>query len=221
MSEVATTQAYNYAALPAADARFVKAAASSIRERGREAAAKVIEIGTQLVAVKNKLPHGDFGAWIEAEFGWSNRTAQRYMQAAALEGKSDTVSYLPPTTIYAITAAIIPEAARDELVKWIEADKPAEGAVSDKLATLRATARTERIMAKMKPRQRTTFAKRQAQMEDDREKAERRAAREEAALTTAVAMLREKLGDDMPALLTLLAQAGMGHTRLVTILGQR
>lgn len=52
------------------------------RIRGHEKAAAV-EIGKELIAIKESLPHGQFLVWIEAEFGYSRRTATNLMQVAA------------------------------------------------------------------------------------------------------------------------------------------
>jgi hypothetical protein len=51
--------------------------------------------------VKILLPHGQFGPWLATEFGWTERTAQRFMRAVEVFGsKADTVSVLEPTAIY-------------------------------------------------------------------------------------------------------------------------
>lgn len=58
--------------------------------------------GELLLRVKQKLPHGAFGGWLEANCSVSERQAQRYMSAAQGKpvpvreiAKSDTVSDLP------------------------------------------------------------------------------------------------------------------------------
>ena len=58
--------------------------------------------GELLLKVKQKLPHGAFGAWLEANCSVSERQAQRYMSVAQGKPvsireivKSDTVSDLP------------------------------------------------------------------------------------------------------------------------------
>jgi hypothetical protein len=42
----------------------------------------IIEIGRELIAAKAKVTHGQWLPWLEAEFGWSDQTAYRYMQVA-------------------------------------------------------------------------------------------------------------------------------------------
>jgi hypothetical protein len=60
------------------------------------------QIGLLLLAVKDDLGHGEFGAWVEAHLSVSMRQAQRYMAAAQgkpitvrhFSSKYDTVSHL-------------------------------------------------------------------------------------------------------------------------------
>lgn len=90
--------------------------AARIRELHAEAQAlaegaieRALEAGELLAEVKETLPHGDFGAWVEENCGFTVRTAQRYMRlhehrgllpdgtgvkAALAAIKSDTVSHL-------------------------------------------------------------------------------------------------------------------------------
>jgi hypothetical protein len=64
-------------------------------------AASRLETGADLLTVKGKLAHGQFGDWVASECGLSNSTAQNYMKAAAAFGsKNPTVGHLPPTTLY-------------------------------------------------------------------------------------------------------------------------
>jgi hypothetical protein len=72
------------------------------------AAAKAVDYakraGLLLLQVKEQLPHGEFGKWLQANLTVSERTAQRYMLVAqgkqvplrALAAKTDTVSDLKP-----------------------------------------------------------------------------------------------------------------------------
>ena len=96
--------------------------AERIRARIQRTTADIIETGNDLIQVKAKLDHGDFNAWIEAEFGMTGRTAQRYMQAAEwLAGKNDIVSHLPLTTIYLLAAKTTPEEIKTKVLSDVEA----------------------------------------------------------------------------------------------------
>jgi hypothetical protein len=70
--------------------------ADHIRALGRKTTAAIIEIGLDLLAAKENIPHGEFGFWLKAEFAWDERTARRYMRlASAFADKTDIVSDLP------------------------------------------------------------------------------------------------------------------------------
>jgi hypothetical protein len=59
--------------------------------------AEILLIGTDLIEVKQRLGHGRFIAWVEAECPFSYRTAHRYMAVARLFLKSDSVADLATT----------------------------------------------------------------------------------------------------------------------------
>jgi hypothetical protein len=118
--------AYDYGALDADIAEAAKKAASRIRTRTQDA---IMQNGKDLLRIKAKLPHGEFGKWIKAEFGMSNSTAQNYMNAAELVDKNPTVAILPPATLYNLGAKGTPA----EVVETVSAKiasgtppKPAE-----------------------------------------------------------------------------------------------
>src|SRR3954447_14910586 len=91
--------AFDYDTLAPEIAAEARAAPGRINERIRAYQGAIIEAGRDLLAIKERLEHGSFLAWIEAEFGMTGRTAQNYMMAASVFGdKCETVSYLPPTT---------------------------------------------------------------------------------------------------------------------------
>lgn len=62
------------------------------------AVAHAIRAGELLLRAKEQLPHGQWLPWLSANCSFSERTAQRYIRAAAPEPKSDNVSYLPGVT---------------------------------------------------------------------------------------------------------------------------
>jgi phage N-6-adenine-methyltransferase len=82
----------------------------------------LVEIGQKLIEVKARLGHGLFGAWLQAEFEWGERTAQRYMSVAQAF-KSDTVSVLANAeakALYLLAAPSTPESVREEAVQRAE-----------------------------------------------------------------------------------------------------
>lgn len=85
----------------------------------------IIETGCDLILVKNALEHGMFNTWINTEFGMTDRTAQNCMRAAAwAESKYETVSRLPPATVYLLAAKTTPEEIKTKVIADIEAGKP-------------------------------------------------------------------------------------------------
>lgn len=113
---------FDYASLEPTTRDDVRRMTGEIRERIKRAASDIFAIGERLIAIKTRLGHGHFGAWLRDEFDWDERTAQRYM-AVAERFKSDTVSDLRFGTkaLYALSAPTVPEAARVEAVTRAEA----------------------------------------------------------------------------------------------------
>jgi mannose/cellobiose epimerase-like protein (N-acyl-D-glucosamine 2-epimerase family) len=85
-------------------------------------AADIIEIGRDLIAQKGALGHGNYLAWIEAEFGMSDQTARRFTHVAGtVGGKSNIVLDLPPSVLYALAAPSTEEPVREEVIRRAEA----------------------------------------------------------------------------------------------------
>lgn len=113
IGEAVVTGRFDYTTLPADIRAEASAAADEIRRRMRGA---IIEAGTALIPIKDRLPHGQFGKWLGAEFGMTERTAQNYMSAASLALKCETVSVLKPRTLYQLAAPSIPDQVRDDVI---------------------------------------------------------------------------------------------------------
>jgi hypothetical protein len=64
--------------------------------RAGEAINHAIEAGKLLIAVKQRLPHGEFGGWLEKNIQVTARQAQRYMAAA--QGKPVTARAIASNT---------------------------------------------------------------------------------------------------------------------------
>lgn len=92
---------------------------SEIKTLMRRTAQDIIDIGQKLIEVKAKLGHGLFGAWLQVEFEWTDRTARRFM-AVAETFKSDTVSVLANVdakALYLLATPSAPESAREEVLQ--------------------------------------------------------------------------------------------------------
>lgn len=74
------------------------------------AAESIIEVGRELIQQKKDLGHGNFLAWIEAEFGMSQDNAQRYMRIADEFGDNTArVRHLSFSAFAALAAPSTPE----------------------------------------------------------------------------------------------------------------
>jgi Protein of unknown function (DUF3102) len=114
--------AFAYDELDATVAAALKQQAMKIRDQIKVTCSAIIETGRDLIAVKQQLGHGRFAAWVEAECGFSDRTARRYMRAAEFAAdKSDTVSVLNPTTLYMLAANSTPTAVVADVIRRVEA----------------------------------------------------------------------------------------------------
>jgi hypothetical protein len=152
MSPIATT-AFDYTALSEDLASVARSIAERIRTRMR---ASIADTGCDLIEIKDQMPHGAFGRWIDAEFQMSERSAQNYMNAAKfLEGKTATVADLPPAVIYALAAPSAPSDVVAEIVAAAEAgEMPAAREIKGKLADAVAAQKAAAIEAAKSPAQR-------------------------------------------------------------------
>jgi hypothetical protein len=91
---------------------------SEIKTLMKRTAQDIIEIGEKLIEVKERLPHGAFGGWLDVEFEWSDRTARKYMSIADAfsnrKNSSDLVMSFE--TMAYLAAPSTPEEARTEAV---------------------------------------------------------------------------------------------------------
>lgn len=115
---------FDYAVLETADRVVVQQKTGEIRDRMGRAVQNIVEIGERLLVVKEKLGHGQFGKWLDGEFGWTDRTARNFM-GVARHFKSETVSdlNLSARTLYLLASDSVPDDVRDQ---FIEAAKAGE-----------------------------------------------------------------------------------------------
>lgn len=211
-AEIIKASSIEYA-LPAERARDLSIAAERIRALIERATRNIIAIGQELIAAKNTLGHGQFGPWLKAEFGWSERTAERFMRAAEVFAeKSDTVSVLEPTAIYLLSARSTPEHVRQDVLGRLERGEamPIED-VRMLLNTARAEAR--QIKKKEGANQRRAVRKRhQARDEKLRQEHEANKAKADAVAAELVNLLRHHLGDQVPRFLSLVETVADFHS---------
>jgi hypothetical protein len=97
---------YDYSRIPdEQDRRLVQNAARRIKPRLKRAAQDIFDSGRELIAVKDRLPYGEWGPWLETEFGLSDRMAQNWMNVARRLGvKSEKFSELPVSVLYLLAS---------------------------------------------------------------------------------------------------------------------
>jgi hypothetical protein len=108
--------------LEAKVAETVRTSADRIRERVKKTVEYIMEVGDELLAVKEALEHGQFGPWLKAKFRWSERTAQSFMSVAE-RFKSAKIADLPiqASAAYFLAAPSVPDEARQVAVEKAEA----------------------------------------------------------------------------------------------------
>jgi phage N-6-adenine-methyltransferase len=109
---------FSYERLDSETRVVVEQRTEEIRELVRKTAQDIYRIGEKLIQVKDRLPHGQFGSWLEEEFGWSKRTAQQFMSVPR-SFKSEKFSDLDAGTsaLYKLAAPSAPEEAREEAIE--------------------------------------------------------------------------------------------------------
>jgi hypothetical protein len=106
---------FDYSSLSGTDRDEVRAATARIRVRMTRTVEDIVQIGQDLILVKERVGHGGFILWIEAEFGMSEWTARSFMRVGERFGKSGTVPDLPAAVLYALAAPSTPDAVVDEI----------------------------------------------------------------------------------------------------------
>jgi len=106
---------FDYGSMKPSLAEHLRSAAKRIRERIKRTLEDIIAIGQDLLQMKGSLAHGQFGPWMLAEFGWTDRTARNFMAVAEQFGpKTEMISDLSisPTAAYLLAAPSAPFEAR-------------------------------------------------------------------------------------------------------------
>ena len=75
-------------------------------------ATAVIEVGKRLIEAQELVPHGEWGQYVTHSCGFSQRTAQAYMQLAANSANTQTIADLPYSKALALLA--LPEGKIEE-----------------------------------------------------------------------------------------------------------
>lgn len=104
---------FDYRALPPADRDWLRHVTDAVRRSARKAAAEMIFIGMQLRAVRDRLPHGTWTAWVAAEFAWSYPVACKFIQVADAFAGTPQIERFDPSGLYVLSQTSTPQAARE------------------------------------------------------------------------------------------------------------
>lgn len=132
-NSIGTQLAFDYSALDTDTQSFIKVKAKDIHVRLKRTAEDIVAVGQALIDVKLRLDHGQFGSWLQSEFGMTDRHARNFMNVAIrFSDKTETVSDFPATVLYLLAAPSTP----DEIVEQVIAGEiPAtKGAIKEAMA---------------------------------------------------------------------------------------
>jgi hypothetical protein len=108
---------FDYAVVPAENVAEINKLVSRIKAAHKRHLEAVYEIGADLLRAKELLGHGNFLPWLQAEFRWSDRTANNYMSIARFfQGKSANFADLDVGTAAALASRSTPAEIRKELL---------------------------------------------------------------------------------------------------------
>src|SRR5262249_3757941 len=106
---------YHYQGLDEDTRRSLLTYATRIRSHMITAVDSVLEIGHWLRKAKERLEHGQWLPWLEAEFAMSERMAQHLMNVhEQFRHRKIKMGNMAPKALYVLAAPSVPEAARAE-----------------------------------------------------------------------------------------------------------
>jgi hypothetical protein len=115
MPETTVVPSFDYASLDRETADFLQQQTGEIRALMRRSAQDIFEIGQKLIELKQRLGHGQFGQWLEAEFDWTERLAQQFMNVARqFKPENFADLQIAPSALYLLAAPSTPEGVREE-----------------------------------------------------------------------------------------------------------
>lgn len=135
---------FDYASLDAAAASFVQQQTGEIRALMKRTAQDIIEVGQRLIEVKKTLGHGNFRAWLSAEFDWTDETARRFMNVAQQFSHIPQIVEFAPSALYELSAPSTPETAREEALTRAAAGESISYSTAKQIKSKYTPARSKR-----------------------------------------------------------------------------
>jgi hypothetical protein len=115
---------YNYDELPTEAQEPAMRAAVNIKAADRKATGALWEIGRQLNSIRGLIPHGQWLGWLETEFNYSARTAQKLMEVATKFPNPGRLLDLSQSALNALASADPESPVIDQVRTRIEAGAP-------------------------------------------------------------------------------------------------
>jgi hypothetical protein len=173
-----------------AHTRRVQALMTEVKE-------KICEIGAHLNEVKEQLEPGQWLRWLEAYCQLSERTAQRWMKAAAtFEGDYERAAKLPEGVIYALAARSTPPEVREAILAKADAGEHLEVKLVREMIQEHKLPDAERKeLEKKKKAKKKADERRQRDWAEENARIEKERQEQKEAARRAVAIIEELLGD--------------------------
>jgi hypothetical protein len=128
--------AFDYADLDDETRAFVQQKAAETHGYLKHTAEAMIKVGQNLLAVKQRIEHGRFMAWVQTEFGISYQTALNCMRIAERFGdKVKNILTLPSSVLYVLAQP----STSDEIIERVET-----GQMAPTLEAIKAAREAER-----------------------------------------------------------------------------
>lgn len=109
---------FDYSAMNEDHRKPARAAAVEINAHVGRMKESALTIGKRLSTVKDLLPHGQFLAWVEAEFPFSEQTARNFMNVyQRFENRPDALDLFEPTALYLLASPSTPESIVKKAIK--------------------------------------------------------------------------------------------------------
>jgi CheY-like chemotaxis protein len=119
-----TATSFDYSQLDMETSQFVQQQTQEIRGLMRRTAQNIVDVGAKLKQVKEKLEHGQFLKWLEAE-SWSHSLAVKFMQVAdKFKYVNFTHLNIAPSALYLLAAPSTPEEVVEEAIQRAQTGEP-------------------------------------------------------------------------------------------------
>ena len=109
----------------------------------QQTAVNIIEIGRRLIEVKESLPHGAWGKWLEERVEFSERTAQNFMRVAREFSKTQAIADLAPSKVFALLD--VPANLREEFVESHQLESMTTRQIKEEARRLREAEEARRV----------------------------------------------------------------------------